>query len=104
MQSEGSSYKVTIFYNSEKPTGLHPLCSKRTLERRKEVLSVVWELSSGGDSTSQLTAEIKQLSKCEREELVKAANLPVVAIPPNHALAMKENLSIPWNKFRILWR
>ncbi len=27
MQSEGSSYKVTIFKNSEKPTGLHPLLS-----------------------------------------------------------------------------
>ncbi len=27
MQSEGSSYKVTICKNSEKPTGLHPLQS-----------------------------------------------------------------------------
>ncbi len=27
MQSEGSSYKVTILKNSEKPTGLHPLLS-----------------------------------------------------------------------------
>ncbi len=27
MQSEGSSYKVTILKNSEKPTGLHPLQS-----------------------------------------------------------------------------
>ncbi len=27
MQSEGSSYKVTIFLNSEKSTGLHPLLS-----------------------------------------------------------------------------
>ncbi len=57
-----------------------------------------------GDSTLQLTAEIKKLSKSEREELVRAANLPVVVIPPNHAHAMKPNLSIPWNKFRILRR
>ncbi len=51
--------------------------------------------SSGGDSTSQLIAEIKQLSKSGREELVRAAKLPVVVIPPNHALAMKANLSTP---------
>ncbi len=33
MQSEGSSYKVTIFFNSEKPTGLHPLLSGIRYER-----------------------------------------------------------------------
>ncbi len=36
MQSEGSSYKVTIFKNSEKPTGLHPLYSGIGNERVKE--------------------------------------------------------------------
>ncbi len=33
MQSEGSSYKVTIFKNSEKPTGLHQLLSRIRNER-----------------------------------------------------------------------
>ena len=58
-------------------------------------MSVVREFSSVGDSTSQLIAEIKQLSKSAREELVRAAKLPVVVIPLNHALAMKANLSTP---------
>ncbi len=35
MQSEGSSYKVTILKNSEKPTGLHPLLSGIGNERVK---------------------------------------------------------------------
>ncbi len=35
MQSEGSSYKVTIFLNSEKSIGLHPLRSGIRNERVK---------------------------------------------------------------------
>ncbi len=42
MQSEGSSYKVTIFKNSEKPTGLHPLLSGIGNER----------VNTGCDTTS----------------------------------------------------
>ncbi len=39
MQSEGSSYKVTIFKNSEKPTGLHPLLSGIGNERVNQALA-----------------------------------------------------------------
>ena len=66
-------------------------------------MSVVQEITSGGDSTAQLAAEIKSLSKSEREDLHQQACLPVV-IPPDHALAMKADLGIPWNKLRILRR
>ncbi len=44
MQSEGSSYKVTIFKNSEKPTGLHPLLSGIGNERVKLCFKVVVDL------------------------------------------------------------
>ncbi len=38
MQSEGSSYKVTVFFYSEKPTGLHPLKRGIRNERVKSPL------------------------------------------------------------------
>ena len=62
-------------------------------------MNVVCDIASGGDSTTQLAAKIKSLSKAEREQ----ACLPIV-IPPEHALAMKADLGIPWNKLRILRR
>jgi len=52
----------------------------------------------GGDSIVQLTAEIKSLSKAEREDLFQQACLPVV-ISPENAFAMKADLGIPWNKW-----
>ena len=66
-------------------------------------MNVVRDIASGGDSTTQLAAEIKSLSKAEREDLLQQACLPIV-IPPEHALAMKADLGIPWNKLRILRR
>ena len=77
--------------------------SKRTIERRTEVLGHVRQLASGGDISAQFAAEIKVLNKAEREDLLHQAQLPVV-IPANHALAMKADLGIPWNKLRILRR
>ena len=66
-------------------------------------MNVVRDIASGGDSTTQLAAEIKSLSKAEREDLLQQTCLPIV-IPPEHALAMKADLGIPWNKLRILRR
>ena len=77
--------------------------SKRTIERRTEVLGHVRQLASGGDISAQFAAEIKVLNTAEREDLLHQAQLPVV-IPANHALAMKADLGIPWNKLRILRR
>ena len=77
--------------------------SRRTIEWRTEVLSTVRQIASGGDSTTQFAAEIKSLSKTEREDLLKQAHLPVI-IPADHALAIKADLGIPWNKLRILRR
>ncbi len=73
------------------------------MQRRTDVMSTIREMTSGGDSSSQLAAEIKHLSKEEREDLLSEASLPVT-IPPNHALAMKADLGIPWKKLRILRR
>lgn len=76
---------------------------KKTLKRRSDSIGVIREVTSGGDSTIQLRAEIQSLTENEREELLAQAKLPVV-IPTNHALAMKADLSIPWIKLRVIRR
>jgi len=50
-----------------------------------------------------MEAEMKCLTKEERDQLLHQAQLPVV-IPCDHALAIKADLGLPWNKLRILRR
>ena len=77
--------------------------SRRTLKRRSDELKRIRSFTSGGDSSAQLQAEIKSLTKEQREELLQGIHLPVV-IPTEQALAMKADLGIPWNKLRIIRR
>lgn len=77
--------------------------SRKTVDRRSVVLSTVRQIASGGDTSTQFAAEIKSLSKKERQDLLQQAQLPVT-IPADHALAIKADLSIPWTKLRILRR
>jgi len=51
----------------------------------------------------QLRSELRALSKEEREELLQSAGLPI-EIPPDHALAMKADLALPWAKMRVISR
>ncbi len=73
------------------------------MKRRAEVIDSVREVASGGDSSSQLAAELHSLSQHDREDLLHQVQLPLV-IPTEHALAMKADLAIPWTKLRILRR
>jgi len=50
-----------------------------------------------------LEDEVQALTRERRQELLKAVALPV-EIPPEHALAIKVNLSISWNKLCTLRR
>ncbi len=77
--------------------------SKRTVSRRTDVLRSVRDLTSEGESSSQLAAEVNSLTQEEREALLGQA-CPPITISTNHALAMKADLGIPWNKLRILRR
>lgn len=54
----------------------------------------------------QLQHELKILTKEDRQSLLEQASVHDAAatISPNDVLAMKADLSIPWNKFRILRR
>ncbi len=77
--------------------------SRRAVGRRTDLLRSVRDLASGGESSCQLAAEVSLLTKTERELLLGQASLPIT-ITADHALAMKADLAIPWNKLRILRR
>jgi hypothetical protein len=50
-----------------------------------------------------MRSEVKALSKEEREAVLHQAQLPI-HIPPDHALAMKADLALPWAKMRVISR
>ena len=77
-------------------------CS-RTINNRTKALLTMRSSISGGDTSAQLQAEIKSLSKEEREAVLREAQLPI-HIPPDHALAMKADLALPWAKMRVISR
>ena len=77
-------------------------CSK-TVRRLSHCLSGIREAVSGGDAIVQFQSEVRCLSREERQQLLQKADLPVV-IPTDHALAMKADLSLPWNKLRVIRR
>ena len=77
--------------------------STKTLQRKTSQLSKVRAHTSGGDSSVQLQAEVRSLSRQKIEELLGQDGLPI-KIPTNQALAMKADLSLPWNKLRVISR
>ena len=77
--------------------------SSKTLARRTQTLSRLRVSISGGDTSTQLQSEIHALSPEERKEVLKEAQLPI-EIPPEHALALKADLGIPWAKMRHISR
>lgn len=77
--------------------------SRRTIKRRTDGIGRVRAITSGGDTSAQLQAEVKSLSMKEREEILQQGQFPIT-IPNDHALAMKADLGIPWNKLRIVRR
>jgi len=60
----------------------------------KDYIGRVLSLLNGENHRSQLSAEVKSLSKVEHKELLQGAQLPVV-VPTQQALAMKADLEIP---------
>ena len=77
-------------------------CSK-TVSNRTQTLSQLRSSLTGGDESVQLRSELRALSKEKREDILKSAGLPI-AIPPDHALAMKADLAIPWGTMREISR
>ena len=63
--------------------------SIKTIVRRTRSISQLRTYVSGGDVSVQMRSELQALSKNDREELLREANLPVqTPPPPDHALAL----------------
>lgn len=77
--------------------------SSKTVTYRNRALANLRNNISGGDSTVQLQSELRSLNKEERERVLKEANLPIT-IPPEHVLAMKADLALPWARMRDISR
>ena len=75
--------------------------SRRTLKCRTDDVSHFRDITSRGESSAQLQTEVRSLSKEQREQLLQQVQLPVVILT-DHAFAMKADLSLPWNKLRII--
>ena len=73
------------------------------LRRQSQQISQAHTVVSGGDTSSQLKAEMKSLSDDQRKELLGQIGLPIV-IPIDHALAIKVDLALPWTKLQVLRR
>lgn len=69
-------------------------------------MGVVRNLISMGSPSVQLEHEVKMLTKKERETLLDSVMgyESSVAIPADDVLAMKADLSLTWNKLRVLRR
>lgn len=67
-------------------------------------MELVRDAISKGSSMDQLQYEIKALTKEDRESLLEQAKIcnSTATVSPNDVLAMKADLSIPWNKLRML--
>jgi hypothetical protein len=77
--------------------------TQRTVQRRTAVLQQARKRVSGGESSTQLRAEMDSLTKQERQSLLHEAGF-TVDIPPDVGLALKADLALPWRKLRILRR
>ena len=74
-----------------------------TLRRRTSIISNVREAIAGGEEPAkrQLIDELRRTTPEERQDLLKKAGI-VPTITHDEGLAMKADLSIPWNKIRHL--
>ena len=79
------------------------VASRWTLRCRTKDIGRVRSISSGSESSAQLAAEVRALSREEREKLLPDVK-PPIHIPADYVLTIKADLSIPWNKLRSLRR
>lgn len=64
------------------------------------------DIVSKGAVVEQLQHELKTLTKEDREAILDVAmdGAPSIVIPADQVLAMKADLSITWNKLRVMRR
>ncbi len=62
-------------------------------------MSRVRSIAKGGENSIRLAAEVKALSE---SNCYQKPSYLSIHIAPDHALVMKADLSIPWNKLLVL--
>ena len=77
-------------------------CTRKKVKRRSQELANIRDAISGGQSMTQLQSEVLMLPT-EKKQLMREVNF-TINIPPECGLPMKADLSIPWNKLRVLRR
>ena len=81
--------------------------SKRTLfNRRKEIESVQFTITGGGDEASRclLGAELRALDETHRDDVLHTAGIHQPRPPPNLALTLKTEANLTWTEIRQLKR
>ncbi len=78
--------------------------SQKTLKRRSQEIAEIHTIVSGSCASDQLQSEIKSHPKVEREQMLKSISKIKIEVNPEHGLAMKADLGIPWNKLRTMRR
>ena len=86
--------------NSKRPISK---ASSRTLYRYRKQVQKVRHVLTSDDPTTLLREEIRSLSKNEKNSLLKNAGI-TLDISPEQGLAIKADLTLPWNKIRMITR
>ncbi|KAL5493971.1 hypothetical protein EMCRGX_G015225 [Ephydatia muelleri] len=86
--------------NSKRPISK---ASSKTLRRYRKQVQKVRHVLTSDDPTILLREEIRSLSKNEKNSLLKDAGI-TLDISPEQGLAIKADLTLPWNKIRMIRR
>ena len=86
--------------NSKRPISK---ASSKTLHRYRKQVQKVRHVLTSDDPTILLREEIRSLSKNEKNSLLKDAGI-TLDISPEQGLAIKADLTLPWNKIRMIRR
>ena len=86
--------------NSKRPISK---ASSKTLRRYRKQVQKVRHVLTSDDPTILLREEIRSLSKNEKNNLLKDAGI-TLDISPEQGLAIKADLTLPWNNIRMIRR
>jgi len=86
-----------------KPRVSSELASVKTVRRRSFEVSKHRDAVSGGSGLIQMADEVRILQREERQQLLKDADVKII-VPALDGLAMKADLTLPWNKLRSMRR
>ena len=89
-----------------KPRSNTSAVTHRTGHSRSLEINSLLVLASGGEASIQLQDEVRSCNKDERQALLEEFHNGgfKVEVTPEHSLAMKAVLTIPWAKLRVIRR